>query len=94
MKLACQLNIEQAQTTELIDGKKPVKLHARGKHELNNECVKVMLTPPGGTKPRTPRQLRRDSIWPGRVFSVTFAWLPATHKMDATHNAHCLEQRK
>jgi len=46
MKVACQLNLEQVQPKELIDGKKPVKLHVRGKHELNNECGKVMLAPP------------------------------------------------
>ncbi len=69
MKVACQLNLEQAQPKELIDGKKPVKLHVRGEHELNNECGKVMLAPPKGTIPRTPRQLRQDSSWLGEFFN-------------------------
>ena len=54
MKVACQLNLEQVQPKELIDGKKPVNLHVRGKHELNNECGKVMLAPLGVSTGRTP----------------------------------------
>ena len=37
--------------------------------------VRVPSAPPEGTIPGT-RQLRRDTNWPMRVFSVTFIWLP------------------
>ena len=45
--------------------------------------VRVPSAPPKGMKPRTPRQLRQDSSWSGRVFSMTFVWTTAKDKAKA-----------
>ena len=53
-----------------------LQVEAKASDYSITRCGKIIFAPLKGTKPRTPRQLRRDSIWPGRIFSVTFIWPP------------------